>query len=516
LPDVAIERQQGSDPKPIAGHFLRKEPNMIRLLRTWTVFAATVAMAMAAPQTFGAGRALKSRSLGSQFNRPALGAATGVTGVSSGHSAAASRKLTMGNRTGLNANLGAKLRSNQSAVTHQFGNRGGAIIRNPVSGAVREQMGIGSALTGPGLTRHRVTIGNAAVNRNLGAALRPQLDANSMADLRRRIGNGDLNAADLRVSDRGNLADLPLAGRQELSPSNASFPGIGNGVPSSPFPGTNQPSLDDINTRIPGIGGGTPIDGTGTAAEEAEPVDGGAADDTPPAGENTPPDGNTPPNDETPPDADTPDADPEQPPCKDAHRCFSDVISIIGSLGYVSGSFPYCGVGGPGFVAPSEAVQVQSAAADVVMASDGAVVAGEVSESDIELTNVWLVEDGNLQRKTGPRFRVSYHNKGAIEVPKFHLTIAVDASMKLTKSAEIVTVEAVGLRPGKSQTIDVRLPVEVLTMATTPSGKGAPFLLLAAVADSNNDLTETNEENNILVVTRDEIKPLEKGSLASH
>jgi hypothetical protein len=56
------------------------------------------------------------------------------------------------------------------------------------------------------------------------------------------------------------------------------------------------------------------------------------------------------------------------------------------------------------------------------------------------------------------------------------------------------------------------MPFEALTMATSAQGKAAPFVLLAAVADSNNDVAETNEENNVLVLTRDAIKPPGNGS----
>ena len=131
-------------------------------------------------------------------------------------------------------------------------------------------------------------------------------------------------------------------------------------------------------------------------------------------------------------------------------------------------------------------------------------------ELDIELTDVRLVDAGNLEQKTGPRFRLTYRNKGAVEVPKFHVTVAVDAGDTLTETAEIVTVEAVGLKPGKSQMVDVRLPVEVLKMTTDKSGKATPFALLAAILDSDESLDESNEDNNVMVLARQEIKPIEK------
>jgi subtilase family serine protease len=136
-------------------------------------------------------------------------------------------------------------------------------------------------------------------------------------------------------------------------------------------------------------------------------------------------------------------------------------------------------------------------------------------ELDVELTDVRLVDAGNLELKTGPRFRLTYRNKGTVEVPKFNVTVAVDASMNLTEMAETVTVETVGLKPGKSQTVDVRLPVEVLNMTVGQDGKAAPFALLVAMLDSDESLDETDEENNVLVFARDEIKSIEKRGIVT-
>jgi hypothetical protein len=125
---------------------------------------------------------------------------------------------------------------------------------------------------------------------------------------------------------------------------------------------------------------------------------------------------------------------------------------------------------------------------------------------DIELLDVRLVDGGSLERNMGPRYRLFYRNNGNVEAPKFHASVAVDIGEKLTETAEIVTVEAVGIKPGKLQTVDVRLPVEVLKMAIDYEGQPAAFSILVAMIDSDEILNETDEVNNILVFARDEIK----------
>jgi hypothetical protein len=129
---------------------------------------------------------------------------------------------------------------------------------------------------------------------------------------------------------------------------------------------------------------------------------------------------------------------------------------------------------------------------------------------DIALTDVRLVDAGSLERNVGPRYRLFIKNTGTIETPKFHVSVAVDAGNELTSAAELVTVEAVGMRPGKTQTVDVRLPVEVLKMSIDETGKAAPFKVFAAVVDSDGDLAEANADNNVWMSARDQIKPVEK------
>jgi hypothetical protein len=85
----------------------------------------------------------------------------------------------------------------------------------------------------------------------------------------------------------------------------------------------------------------------------------------------------------------------------------------------------------------------------------------------------------------------------------------------LTAAAQLVSVESVGIKPGKTQAIDVQLPIEVLKM-TSPNDKWPkPFEVLGAIADSDDSLRESNEDNNVLKTTRDAIKSLDADDAAS-
>jgi hypothetical protein len=59
------------------------------------------------------------------------------------------------------------------------------------------------------------------------------------------------------------------------------------------------------------------------------------------------------------------------------------------------------------------------------------------------------------------------------------------------------------------------LPVEALKMGTDKGGKPVPFMMLAAIVDSDDSLAETDEENNLLIFPRDEIESVTKEAAAA-
>jgi hypothetical protein len=183
-------------------------------------------------------------------------------------------------------------------------------------------------------------------------------------------------------------------------------------------------------------------------------------------------------------------------------------------LGQISSLLPSSADAGVVAARVEEVVPVETVAGASPASSSAATPAAATETQakdvlDLELTDVRLVDAGSLERNVGPRFRLYYRNAGTIEAPRFHVGVAVDLGDKVTEKAELVTVEAVGVKPGKSQSVDVRLPVEVLKMAIDYEGRPTAFNAFVALIDSDNDLAESNETNNLLVVSRAKILPVE-------
>lgn len=125
-------------------------------------------------------------------------------------------------------------------------------------------------------------------------------------------------------------------------------------------------------------------------------------------------------------------------------------------------------------------------------------------ELDVELVDVRVVNPGDLEFKVGPRFRVKLRNNGETAVKKFSVTLV--ATGEGDENSPTASKEVASLAPGKEIEVDVRLPVESLTLTRDAQGKPAPFAKLVAAVDSTELLEETDEENNVQVFERTELK----------
>ncbi len=128
---------------------------------------------------------------------------------------------------------------------------------------------------------------------------------------------------------------------------------------------------------------------------------------------------------------------------------------------------------------------------------------------DLEMVDIRLVDVGSLENNAGPRLRLFCRNKGTTAAPKFHVSVLADVGTKFTKRAQLVTVECPGVDAGDTQAIDVQLPAAALKMTSGNDRWPKPFDLVAAIADSDNRLQETDKDNNVLTIARSEINPLD-------
>jgi hypothetical protein len=120
---------------------------------------------------------------------------------------------------------------------------------------------------------------------------------------------------------------------------------------------------------------------------------------------------------------------------------------------------------------------------------------------DLVVEQVVMVEAGDLAKNEGPLLRVVVANLGKADAGKFSLGLY--ASLKNEPNAEMVPAgkELTQLAAGARETIEVRLPVQALAMTEQGKNDRQSFKVLFAVADVQNEVTESEKRNNLLPIT---------------
>ncbi len=127
---------------------------------------------------------------------------------------------------------------------------------------------------------------------------------------------------------------------------------------------------------------------------------------------------------------------------------------------------------------------------------------------DLELVGVELLDVGEQARKFGPRFRVTVRNVGTALVESATARLAAGRELNAASFQKPIesTATLAALAPGQVTVVEIRLPLEALTINQTAAGKPAPFEGLAAAVEVPPTLTDVNLKNNFSLTSRKEIK----------
>jgi len=127
---------------------------------------------------------------------------------------------------------------------------------------------------------------------------------------------------------------------------------------------------------------------------------------------------------------------------------------------------------------------------------------------DVEFTSIRQLDAGDAAKNLGPAYRVWFHNNTDADINQaFDVAILAANSTTLTTDLPYAAVRVDGMAADETMTVDIRLPIEAMSMAGSDGATG-PFSYLHTVIDSQRELVETNKVNNLFVAKATDIPML--------
>lgn len=128
----------------------------------------------------------------------------------------------------------------------------------------------------------------------------------------------------------------------------------------------------------------------------------------------------------------------------------------------------------------------------------------EIRLGDVELLGVHLVADGNPSN--GPVFQLTIRNNGTCAVDGIRLSL-VGVLGQIHVHSPSTTVTMPRIEAGNTAAFQIQLPASAMVMSSGAQST-APFETLVVAIDSFDEIPESSELNNVLILKRAEILPL--------
>jgi hypothetical protein len=121
----------------------------------------------------------------------------------------------------------------------------------------------------------------------------------------------------------------------------------------------------------------------------------------------------------------------------------------------------------------------------------------ESKKTDLELLAVRFVDPGHPDEKLGPRYRVWFRNNSDEPLLQpFNVVLFAGNDENLRADLPHAGVRVKSMEANDVQSVDIRLPFDVLSMGRDAEGKPAPFAILHVLVDANREVEETTRADN--------------------
>ena len=134
----------------------------------------------------------------------------------------------------------------------------------------------------------------------------------------------------------------------------------------------------------------------------------------------------------------------------------------------------------------------------------------EPEQYDLQLLAVRMVDPGHPEENLGPRYRVWFRNNSTQPITQpFSVMLFASNDKRFGPDLPRDGVRVTSIEAGDTQSVDIRLPIEVYAMNRDAAGRPAPFEFLHFFVDANREINDVNRMNNGAFVPREEMLPVD-------
>jgi hypothetical protein len=132
------------------------------------------------------------------------------------------------------------------------------------------------------------------------------------------------------------------------------------------------------------------------------------------------------------------------------------------------------------------------------------------ADYNLQLLAVRFVDPGHPEEKLGPRYRVWFRNNSAHAIAQpFNVVLLASNGDQLAANSPQAGVRVIAVEAGDTQSVDVRLPVDVYAMGDQRQGNPVPYSTLHVLVDADREVPETNRVDNGVRLAQAEILPVD-------
>ena len=132
------------------------------------------------------------------------------------------------------------------------------------------------------------------------------------------------------------------------------------------------------------------------------------------------------------------------------------------------------------------------------------------ADYNLQLLAVRFVDPGHPEERQGPRYRVWFRNNSLVPVTQpFNVVTMGSVDGRLVPGLPQAGARVTSIEAGDTQSVDLRLPYEVYTMARDAAGNPSPYTTVHVMVDAHREIPQSVRTNNGTTIPLTDVLPVD-------